>query len=320
MPRMLAVVRAVLPLMLVACSVSVYGQTAWPARPLQLIVPYPAGGGIDILARPFAELLSEVLHQPVIVIPKPGASGTIGTAAVAAARPDGYTFAFTANGPVTVQPHVIPSLPYKPADLVPICQVFAGQYVLAVRQDSAFPNFAALRAAAQQRPGKLSFGFGGVATNPHLAMSQLADIARLDMLSVPFRDDPQTIVALKGGEIDSAVLNLGLARAQNFRALVTFADRRQAEFPDTPTATELGYPVVSYVFGGIFAPKGLPADIATRLDDACSAVVRDARFVRAVEQVHQQAVYRDASTFTHTLADDYVVKGEVVKRAGIKAP
>ena len=90
-------------------SVTVAAQAAWPVRPVQLIVPFPAGGGVDAIARPFAELWSEILHQPVVVIPRDGAAGTIGTAAVAAAKPDGYTFAFTPNGPITVQPHIIAS-------------------------------------------------------------------------------------------------------------------------------------------------------------------------------------------------------------------
>ena len=90
-------------------SVTAAAQGAWPERPVQLIVPFPAGGGVDVIARPFAELWSDILHQPVVVVPRDGAAGTIGAAAVAAAKPDGYTFAFTPNGPITVQPHVIAS-------------------------------------------------------------------------------------------------------------------------------------------------------------------------------------------------------------------
>src|SRR5439155_17460185 len=119
-------------------SVTMAAQAAWPERPVQLIVPFPAGGGVDVIARPFAELWGEMLHQPVVVIPRDGAAGTIGAAAVAAAKPDGYTFAFTPTGPITVQPHVIPTLAYKRDDLVPVCQLFAVQYVLAVRADSPY--------------------------------------------------------------------------------------------------------------------------------------------------------------------------------------
>ncbi len=300
-------------------SVTVAAQAQWPERPVQLIVPFPAGGGVDVIARPFAELWSEILHQPVVVIPRDGAAGTIGAAAVAAAKPDGYTFAFTPNGPITVQPHVIASLPYKHDDLAPVCQLFAVQYVLAVRADSPYKTLGDLVAAAKAKPGKLTYGFGGIATTPHLAISQLAIVAGIDMLGVPFRGDPQAIVALRGGEIDSAMLNIGGAKAQRFRALATFAESRQGEIPDTPTVKELGYPVVGSAFGGLFAPKGLPADIAKKVDSACAKIVADERFQKAVRQASQEPVYRNGADFARLLANDYAVKGDVVKRAGVKA-
>src|SRR5437762_6021778 len=262
-------------LLLIASSLSdvASAQEAWPTRPIQLIVPFPVGGGVDVIARPFAEILAELLHQSVIVVPRDGAAGTIGTAAVATAKPDGYTLAFTPNGPITVQPHVIATLPYKMDDLVPLCQLFAVQYVLAVRPDSPYKTLPELIAAAKAQPGKLTYGFGGVATAPHLAISQLAIVANFDMLGVPFRGDPQAIVALRGGEVDSAMLNVGGAQAQGCLPLATFAEARQGEIPDTPTVKELGYPVVSSAFGGLFAPKELPADIAEKVDSACAKIV-----------------------------------------------
>src|SRR3954453_14499157 len=98
-------------------------QSTWPERPIQLIVPFPAGGGVDVIARPFAEMLGELLHQPVVVIPRDGAAGTIGMNVVATAKPDGYTLAYTPNGPIPVQPQVIPTLPYRFDSFQPICQV-----------------------------------------------------------------------------------------------------------------------------------------------------------------------------------------------------
>ena len=307
---------------LVALSLSdiAFAQTQWPERPIQLIVPFPAGGGVDVIARSFAEVFGELLHQPVVVIARDGASGTIGTGAVAAARPDGYTLAFTPNGPITVQPHVIPTLPYKPDSLVPLCQIFAVQYVVAVRPDSPYKSLGELLVAAKSQPGKISYGFGGVATAPHLAISQLAIAAHVEMLGVPYRGDPQAILALKSGEIDSAMLNIGGARTQGFRTLATFAGARQAEIPDTPTVNELGYPVVSSAFGGLLAPKGLPADIAAKIEAACEKAVADERFRNATRAANQEPVFRKGAEFARLLADDYAIKGDVIKRAGIKAP
>jgi tripartite-type tricarboxylate transporter receptor subunit TctC len=307
-------------LALSALSEPAVAQTQWPDRPIQLIIPFPAGGGVDVIARPFAEVLGELLHRPIVVIARDGASGTIGVGVAAAAKPDGYTLAFTPNGPITVQPHVIPTLAYKADSLLPLCQVFAVQYALAVRADSPYRTLGELIAAAKAQPGKLSYGFGGIATAPHLAISQLLIAANVDMLSVPYRGDPQAILALKGGDIDSAMLNIGGVRAQGFRALATFAGNRQSEIPDTPTVKELGYPVVSSAFGGLFAPKGLPPEIATKIESACEKAVADERFQRAARQASQEPVYRKASDFARLLAEDYAIKGDVVKRAGIKAP
>ena len=301
-------------------SAVAFAQEAWPTRPIQLIVPFPVGGGVDVIARPFAEILAELLHQSVIVVPRDGAAGTIGTAAVATAKPDGYTLAFTPNGPITVQPHVIATLPYKMDDLVPLCQLFAVQYVLAVRPDSPYKTLPELVAAAQAQPGKLTYGFGGVATAPHLAISQLAIIANFDMLGVPFRGDPQAIVALRAGEIDAAMLNIGGTKAQGFRPLATFADVRQPEIADTPTVKELGYPLVSSAFGGLFAPKGVPSEIVKKIDSSCERAAADERFQRAVRQASQVLLYRNGGDFAKALAADYAIKGDVVKRAAIKGP
>ena len=296
------------------------GAQAWPERPIQLIVPFPAGGGVDVIARPFAEILGELLHQPVVVVPRDGAAGTIGTGVVAAAKPDGYTLAFTPNGPITVQPHVIPTLAYKFESLQPVCQVFAVQYVLAVKADSPYRTLPELLAAAKAQPGKVSYGFGGVATAPHLGIAQLTITAGVDMLGVPFRGDPQAILAIKGGEIDAAMMNIGGAKAQGFRMLATFAPERQPEIPDVPTVKELGYNMVSSAFGGLLAPKGLPADIVKKIDGACEKIVGDDRYQKAVRQASQQPLYRNSADFARVLADDYAIKGDIVKRAGIKGP
>jgi tripartite-type tricarboxylate transporter receptor subunit TctC len=320
MMRIAALSRLSTLLVATLLSANALAQGSWPERPIQMIMPFPAGGGVDVIARPFAEMMGELLHQGIVVIPRDGASGTIGTGAAAAAKPDGYTLLYTPNGPVTVQPHVIPTLAYKFEQLQPLCQLFAVQYVLAVRADSPYKSLGDLFAAAKANPGKVTYGYGGVATAPHLAISQLVIAANVDMLGVPFRGDPPAILAMKGGEIDSAMLNIGGSKAQGFRMLATFADVRQPEIPDTPTVKELGYPVVSYAFGGLFAPKGLPADIARKIEAACEKVGNDERYQKAVRQASQQPLYRNAQDFAKVLAEDYAIKGDIVRRAGIKGP
>jgi tripartite-type tricarboxylate transporter receptor subunit TctC len=310
------IVLACLPL---ALSGAVMAQSSWPERSITLIVPFPAGGGVDAVARPFAQRFSELLGEPVVVVNRDGASGTIGTAAVAAAKPDGYTLAFTASGPVTIQPHVIPTLAYKADDLQPLCQVFANEYVFAVRGDSPFKSLDDFVKAAKAQPGKYTYGFGGVATSPHLAMVEFVNKANLNVLSVPFRGDPAAILALKSGDIDSATLNIGQAKYQGFRALATFADKRQPEYPESPTLKELGYAVVSTSFGGLLGPKGMPDDVVKKIDGACERSVLDERFKSAAHQASQDAIYRNRIDFARVLSEDSAIKRDVVTRAGLNA-
>lgn len=226
---------------------------------------------------------------------------------------------FTPNGPITIQPHVIPTLSYRMESLRPLCQIFAVQYVLAVRPDSPFKTFGDLVASAKARPGSVKYGYGGFATNPHLAMSQLVLAAGIDLLAVPYRGDPQAILALKAGDVDAATMNVGGARAQGLRTLATFAAVRQAEIPDTPTLTELGYPVVSFAFGGLLGPRDLPAEVAAKVEAACEKVVADERYRTTLRQLSQEPVYRGSVEFARLLAEDYAIKGDVVRRSGLKA-
>ncbi len=294
-------------------------QAVWPERSLQLVVPFPAGGAVDVVARAFAERFGELLGRPVVIVNRDGASGTIGVAQVAAARADGYTLGFVTHGPLVIQPHLMKDLPYKPDGLVPICQAFAGQYVLAVAPKSPLNSLDDLLAAAKARPGKLSYGFGGVGTTPHLVMSQLANLAGIDLLAVPFRGDPAAIVALRGGEIDVAPVNLGLARAQGLRVLATFADERQPAFASAPTLREGGWNLAGSVYGGLVAPRGVAPEIVRQAENACEKAVADERFRTIMRNAAQEAVYRDAAAFARTLARDLENNRDAVRAARIPA-
>ncbi len=290
-------------------------QASWPERPLQLVVPFPAGGAVDIAARAFAERFGEGIGRPVVIVNREGASGTIGVAQVANARADGYTLGFVTHGPLVIQPHLMKDLPYKRDDLVPVCQVFASQYVLATAPTSKIASLGDLIAAS--KAGKLSYGFGGVGTTPHLLMSQFVNAAGLDLLAVPFRADPPAIVGLRAGEVDVAPLNLGLARAQGLRVLATFAQERQAAFPNAPTLTESGWAITGSVYGGLIAPKGVAEDVVRRFDAACDKAVADERFRTVMKTASQEPVYRGPAAFARLLAQDLDTSREMVRAAKI---
>ncbi|MFN0159887.1 MAG: tripartite tricarboxylate transporter substrate binding protein [Burkholderiales bacterium] len=294
-------------------------QPAWPDRTVQVVVPFPAGGAPDIVARAFVERVGEQIGRQLVVVNRDGASGTIGTAVVAAARPDGYVLGFVTFGPIAIQPHLMKDLPYKPDSFVTICQAFAHQSVIAAAPNGAIATLPDLVAAINARPGKVPFGFGGIGTLPHLLGVQFFQAAKLEVLQVPFRADPAAIVGLRGGEVDAVVVNLGLARAQGLRVLATFAEERQAEFPNAPTLREAGYNVTGAVYGGLVAPRGTPDEIVRRLEAACEKTVADERFRNAMRTAAQQPIYRSAAAFAKALAQDYETMREVVRAAKIPA-
>ena len=308
-----------LALVVALCAVPGWcaAQAGWPERQVQLIVPFPAGGAVDVVARAFAERFGEFTGRPVVIVNRDGASGTIGVAQVAAARPDGHTLGFVTHGPLVIQPHLMKDLPYRPDSVVPICQAFAGQYVLAVAPTSALGSLGDLLAAGRARPGKLSFGFGGVGTTPHLVMSQFANTAGLDLLAVPFRGDPAAILALRAGEIDVAPVNLGLARAQGLRVLATFAEERQTAFPGAPTLKESGWNIAGSVYGGLVAPRGVAEEIVRRIDAACEKAAADERYRTIMKNAAQEPVYRGAAAFSRMLAQDLEANREFVRAAKI---
>ena len=186
--------------------------------------------------------------------------------------------------------------------------------------DNPFRTLGDMMAAAKAKPGQVKYGYGGIATNPHLAMSQLVLVANVDLLAVPFRGDPQAILALKAGDVDAATMNIGGAKAQGLRILGTFAEVRQQEIPDVPTMKELGYPVVS---SAIRRPVRAEGDIARRRAQGRGRVreglANDPRYQQKLRELSQEPAYRNGADFAKVLAADLAAKGEVVKRAGIKA-
>ena len=308
-------IRALITACVTLAPGGVPAQPSWPERPLQFVVPFPAGGAVDVAARAFAERFGEGVGRPVVIVNREGASGAIGVAQVANARADGYTLGFVTHGPLVIQPHLMKDLPYRRDDLVPVCQVFASQTVLATAPTSRIASLGDLIAAS--KAGKLSYGFGGVGTTPHLLMSQFVNAAGLDLLAVPFRSDPPVIVGLRAGEVDVAPLNLGLARAQGLRVIATFAQERQAAFPNAPTLIESGWPFTGSVYGGLIAPKGIAEDVLRRIDAACDKAVADERFRTIMKTASQEPVYRGPAAFARMLAQDLDTSREMVRAAKI---
>ncbi|MBV8169666.1 MAG: tripartite tricarboxylate transporter substrate binding protein [Alphaproteobacteria bacterium] len=290
-------------------------HAAYPERPIQMLLPFTAGGSIDLLGRVLADELTAGLGQPVVVSNRDGASGTIMAGAIATAKPDGYTIGFTPVGAWTTQLHMNPKLPYARDSIRPVCETFEQGYALIVRGDSPYRSAAELVAAGHRTPGKLPFGAAGRGTAAHLTGLGFLHAAKLDVIEVAYRGDAALATAMNAGDVAFGTMVTGTARAQGFRLLGIFSAQRQPDFEDVPTIREQGFDVVGVAFGGIVVPKETSDDIAARLEQACRAAVQSARYRAMARQTTQPVAWRDGAAFGREIDADYAAKGEIVRRA-----
>ncbi|MBI0535270.1 tripartite tricarboxylate transporter substrate binding protein [Roseomonas sp. KE2513] len=290
-------------------------QESYPARPIQVINPYPAGGATDLMARALAAGLSERLGQPVVVVNRDGAAGSVGTLSVARAAPDGYTLAFVPALVLSVLPVTQPNSGLRPNALRPVCQMFANAQAIAVRADSPLRSLTDLVAAAKATPGAVTYGSLGIASIPHLAILQWARVAGIEMTHVPYRGDGAVLTDALAGRIDFAAIVLGSASGRSdMRLLAVFDTARNPAFPDVPTAMEQGYDVAPTSFGGLMAPAGTPPERVAVLEAACAAVAPEELYRAAARRALQPAAYHSgASAFAERLARDVAEKAELLK-------
>lgn len=298
-----------------ASAISLPTHAAYPDRAVEFIVPFPAGGTVDIVARRFGEALTELVGQPVVVVNHDGGSGVVGVQAVANAAADGYTIAFTPNGPLTVQPS-LRKTPFSLASFRPLCQVFTYSIVLAVAENSPIQTLKDFIAKA--KGGDVNYAFGGVGTAPQFAALQLSQVAGVKLLGVPYRGDPPGAVALKGGQVQSAILTVEIARQQKFRILAVFAEQRIAALPNVPTAREQGYDVIASTMAGLVAPAKIADDAAKTLEAACEKAAHSAKFMTGMKQFEQTIAYLPASAFSAVLASDAESKRKLIESSGIR--
>jgi len=291
---------------------------SYPARPIQLIVSFAAGGAPDILARGLADGLSADLGQPVLVINRAGASGTLAFAAVASASPDGYTLAFGPHGALTIQPHLKPNLAYRLDAFEPICQVFEDRFVIITGPNSPITDFNDLVNRARANPKSLTYGSPGLATSPSLMVEGLARTSGFMVVHAPYQNSGQMLQDVMGGSIDFAVATGASVRGLNIRVLASLGAVRNAQFPDAPSVSELGYPASTPGFGGLFAPRGIPREVSDRLAQACTKAFAAPAFQQAAINAASPATFLSSTDFATRLADDSREKGELIKALGIK--
>lgn len=255
----------------------------WPQRPVKLLVPYPAGGGVDVMARAVAQKLQDKWHQPVTVDNRPGANTLLGTEAVARAT-DGHTLLFTTDATFTINPHLYSKLPYDlERDFTPITHLVSFSQMLVVNADLPANNLAELIALAKSKPGSLSYASYGPGSQPQLATEMLKQKTGTFIVHIPYRGIPQAVMAVVSNEVPITWSGIVSARphlaSKRIKALAYGGKTRAAAYPQVPTMTELGFPEVdANVWVGLFAPSSLNAATVQKIHRDVLAIISDADF------------------------------------------
>lgn len=256
-------------------------QSSWPERPIQMVVPFPAGSSPDALARAISEPLAQALGQPVIVDNRPGAGGNIGTRFVAHAKPDGYTLLLTINGPMVTAPTLYKStLGYNPLkDLRPISMIGTSPNVLVVPADSPANTVQEFIELAKSRPGELNYGSVGPGSSAHLAMAMLEHAVDIKLEQIPYSGFPQILTAIIAGDIDAAFMVPGIAMPQvqagKVKALAITSLQGSELLPGLETMVESGldnFEAISW--DAFFVPGNTPDDVVARLNKEVTAILQ----------------------------------------------
>lgn len=292
----------------------------FPAKPITLICPWPAGGSTDTHLRKFAEVARKYLGQPLLVENKPGAGGMLGPSVMAkTARPDGYTLSQFTIAAFRI-PHM-QKVDWDPLrDFSYVIGISGYTFGVAVKADSPFKNFKDLIEFARANPGKMTYGSTGTGTSPHLLVEEVAMKTGVQFLHVPFKGNADSTQALMGGHVMAQSDASGWGRhvdAGTFRLLVTFGEKRSRW--DAPTAQELGIDVVSVSPYGIVGPKGMEPKLIAVLHDAFKKTLDDPEHLKTLAQLDQVYWYRSSEDYARWAAETWQSERKLIERLGLAA-
>ena len=273
---------SMLSLSMLAVAGGVAAQVQYPVKPIRLVIPYPPGGGTDILGRPIARLLGEKLGQSILVDNRGGASGMVGAEIVARSAPDGYTVLMSTSGEAALNVALYPKMNYDPIrDFTPVTQVGLSPLVLVAHPSLPVRNVRDYIALAKKRPGSISYSSIGAGSAQHMAGEWLRLLTGIDIIHVPYKGGGPQMTDLLGGHSPSGILALPAAASGikngRIRAIGMTSAKRSSAFPDVPTFAESGMPGFEVSqWWAILVPRGTPNDIVAKLHTEISAIVKTA--------------------------------------------
>ncbi len=306
-----------------ALPAAAQSPAAYPTRPITMIVPFATGGSVDAVARVLKPHLERDLGQPIVLDYRPGGATTLGAAAVARARPDGYTLGIVVEA-FAVNPGLYRSLPYDTlADLVPVTLIGVSPIVIAVNAASPHDTLPKLIAAARARPGTMSYATVGAGSMNHLAAELLSRAAEIRLIHVPYRGGGPAVTDLIGRHVDMMMMSVALARPHldsgALRALAVASERRLPALPQVPTATEAGVPgLQASAWQAVVAPAGTPREVVERVQRAYRGALEVAGVREALGNLGMVVVASSPDAFGAFLRAEIETWGRVVREANIR--
>ena len=309
---------------LITTAATVALAQTYPTKPIKIIVPFAAGGNVDITARLVAPGLSDALGQPVVVENKPGAGGTIGADLVAKSTPDGYTLLMGSNSTFSVAPSLYPKNPYNPLrDFAPVIMIASAPFVLVTNPAASAKTAAELVAQAKANPGKLTMSSAGTGSSNHLVGELFQEISGARFTHIPYKGSGQALTDLMGGQVDLHFDQITSAsshiQAGKLKALMVTAPQRVPMLPDVPTAAEAGYARFQATnVTGLIAPAGTSREIIEKLNAATQKVIAQAALKEKFAALGAETAGGTPEEFGVYIKDDFAKWTRIVKDANVK--
>ena len=307
-----------------AIATSAFGADSYPSKPVKIVVPFAAGGGVDVLTRVLADKLGPALGATIVVEAVPGAGGNLGSAQVARAAPDGYTLLMATTGTHTINPGLYKDMPFDAVkDFAPITVIASVPNLLVVNPQVPAKNLEELVALAKSKPGKLNFASFGYGTSNHLSGELLKSEAGIDVAHVPYKNAPQAVTDIVSGQITFAFVNAPLAipqvNAGKLRALAVTGARRSAAVPQFPTMSEAGLPnFVVESWYGLMAPAGTPEPVLRKIHDATIQVLSTPEMKRAFARQGADVETSTPEEFAKMIVTEKARWADIIKKSGAK--
>lgn len=298
----------------------VLAQEKYPAKPINFLIGFPAGGTTDVCARPLVTAASKILGQPIVVVNKPGGASAVAVATLKNEKPDGYTIGILGSGAVLSQ-HMR-KVPYDTAkDYTPIMQYAIYLYGLVVRSDSPWNTFKEFIDYAKSNPGKVRYSTAGPGSPQHLVMERLALKEKIKWTHIPFPGGGPAVTALLGGHVEACSQTTewkAHVESGRLRLLAVYGEKRMIDFPNVPTLLELGFGISAPSLISIAGPKGISAQIVETLHGAFKKAMEDPDFLKVSRQLDQPPIYRSPEDLGKHLVKMNEEMGGLIQSLGLR--